>query len=181
MVVEPNGQEVIRQYDLASGRVLSDLRAGVVPSDGVFGFGWAPDGRALVVAVAPGGVKPGGVYVVDRDARQLLSRPTLTPEPGSAFSGPAMLANGHVVAFESRWPVERSAWPTTLVDVDLRTGARRTVMGSFNAPHPLFLNLDNPIDARGDQALFTDGDLITWLYDGRTARRIASGNNASRW
>jgi hypothetical protein len=181
VVYEPNRQNVVRQYDLASGRVLSDLNVGQPDTDLELGFAWTPDSRALVVAMA-GGTAPGAVYVVDRDAHELPGRAAATAKLGQAFIGPAMLANGHVAAFECPWPVQRPAWPTTLVDINLRTGTRRTVLGAdLTSAHPLFLNFDSPVEARGADALFTDGDHITWLYDGRTARRMASGNDASHW
>ena len=137
LVNRPDRQQIIRQYDFATGRALSDLVAGVEEGYGsVLGFDWTLDSHSLIVAVAPGKSSLGGLYVVDRDAHRLPGRPTLANAVPAAFTSPdvyaspAVLADGHVVAFEYQFPVQHDSWGGAVVDIDLRTGATRTVLGS---------------------------------------------------
>jgi hypothetical protein len=189
----PDGSEVIRQYDLVSGGVLSDIPNAIAAgrNENILGFDWSHESRDLVVSVEPGGTPAGGLYVVDRDARRLPAHPTVAVDPRFAYGSPAVLANGHVVAFEYQSPIQHNAWGGALVDIDLVTGAKRTIMGSlviFGNESPLctivaasspklrscYLVIDGSIDARGDEALFTSDGRI-YLYDGRSVRPIATG------
>lgn len=215
LVTEPNRQEAIRQYDFSTGRELSDLTAGVEEGYGnVLGFDWTPDSQSLVVAVAPGydSKTVGGLYVVNRDARHLPQQPTLADTvPGRssepyAYGSPAVLANGHVVAFEYQFPIQHDAWGGAFVDIDLRTGVVHTVLGSTEVfeSHAMpacgtipgvvpsttshgpscYLFIGGSIDARGDRALFTDDNGgAVFVYDGLSVRRILAGSygTAAYW
>jgi hypothetical protein len=45
----------------------------------------------------------------------------------------------------------------------------------------ILLNTFTPIEARGNEALVTDGTNSTYLYDGRSLRKVTSGNYAAHW
>ena len=206
LVSGPEGSEIVRQYDASTGQILSDLtvlapssvqdRATLGIPGRVGGFDWSPDGNSLVIAMVGGSTTVGGLYVVDRWVHQLPSQPTVPDVPSVyknarpySYASPAMLANGHVVAFEYSFPIEGEGWPAAIVDVDLATNAVRTVFGdpenSGRLPScdrmargavrkasagPCRLIAYGQISAHGDLALITDGEGIVWLYDGQTVR-----------
>jgi hypothetical protein len=189
---------IIRQYDAATGHVLSDL----VAVHALFGFDWSSDGSALVVAISPGGAKEGGVYVVPRDAHALPDHPDVADPAPYAYLEPAVLANGHVLVFEYQFPDEHNAWSTSVVDIDLQTRAARTVLGDPDYRSSLTPGCDqvpagtvfpaNPgqcrftdpgsTDADGDNVLFSGQYGGTWLYDGSSVRRITGiSSNVAHW
>ena len=197
VVTDANRKQILRQYDVATGHVLSDLVVGTEEGFGsVTGFDWTPDSHSLVVGVAPDAGNAGGLYAVDRGAQQLPAQATVpNSAPSDRSTKPlvlaslAVLANGHVVAIEYPFPDQHTAWPATLVDVDLHTGARRTVLGtpgfptsapcdtaSVTAGLSCELVYDgDAVAARGDQALLTvPSESQVWLYDGHTVRLVAT-------
>jgi hypothetical protein len=195
VIGDTSRHEIVRQYDFSTGRTLSDLDVGKVGNsyNVVTALDWMPDGRALLVAASG---SPGGLYVVDRDARELPSHPTV-PDPSidgqpGYFPAAAMLADGHAIAFESTG-IQHTAWPGALVDVDLATGTVRVLLGStrvFGDERPRCgteaaehvaadaceLTVDSgSIAAHGDEALFNNfqaGQI--WIYDGHTSRLIGT-------
>lgn len=205
VVDDARRRRVIRQYDFKTARVLSNLVAVSTPNNyaGLGGFDWTPDGRAFVVAITPNGAGESGLYVVDRDAQEMPKHATVTNPGPYAYASPAVLDNGHVVAFDYQFPDQHNGWGAALVDIDLTTGAKRTLLGTTRifSPDPVtlcvklprstpatspqyqscFLHFADFIDAKGNDALMTDGDSTTWLYDGDGVRRIASGNYAAFW
>ena len=191
---DPSRQEIVRQYDFATGRKLSDLV--VVKAGDTYSFvtalAWMPDGRALLVALSG---PAGGLYVIDRDASDLPGHAAV-PDPivdGQPlyFPAAAMLADGHAIAFESTG-IQHTGWPGALVDVDLATGTVRALLGSTQvfgdkprcgtkAAEPVAaeacqITVDGgSIAARGNEALFNDyqaGQI--WIYDGLTSRLIGT-------
>ncbi len=183
------GGASVDEYDFATGRRLNRLP--IVPGSNnaeLLGFGWTPDSRSLVVAVSPylittgskkGSTDWGGVYLVNRDAQTLPSRPVLAVVPSAdgavVYSEPAMLANGHLLVDRYRFPDEHDAWPSNIYDMDLSTGTQHevAVVPIEGGPY---------IDVRGNQALIS-GDATVWLYDGasRTLRVVANRASVGRW
>jgi hypothetical protein len=184
-----HGWSIIRQYDAATGRVLSSIDLGTPPG----AFDWSADSAALVVALAPAD-PGGGLYVIPRDAHALPDHPTVPNPAPDAYTDPAVLANGHVVAFEYPYPDQHDSWPTALVDIDLRSGVVRTVAGSTSfdpkgvpscralavgaavpaMPDQCVLTDPYSIDANGDAALFVVFDAPgVWLYDGSSIHHVS--------
>jgi hypothetical protein len=202
LIVEPNREQIIRQYDFSTGTTLSDLV--VVPAndqyDRTLGFGWTPDSQSLVIAMTPDSSNLRGLYVVGRNAQRLPSDPTI-PNTHSAALGAvfaygslAVLADDHVLALRYSYPIQHESWPGELDDIDLRTGTARVVLGSDSPPYvsqgcgtvPPGTVVANParqrcflpadellVTARGNEALVSD-DVGAWLYDGQTIRKVAT-------
>ena len=109
---------------------------------------------------------------------------------GTSLTDAVMLANGHVVAFDSG-PIQHTYTPGAVVDINPVTGTRRVVLGTANCfgdTLPLcdgkssaagqsercsFYVDSGSIAARGNQVLFNDhNEGQIWLYEGTTARLV---------
>ena len=196
-VIRPDYQMLIRQYDFSTGNVLSELHA-----DGDYAIqrvNWADEGRSLFVVA-----RAGGFYVVPRSSSTLPAQPNvangLVAGDAKELSNAAMLANGHVVAFESG-PIQRPHVSGAFIDIDPATGAHRVVIGAASPdtdvttkcdPKPQKATRQYPcnlevtyasIAVRGNDALVTDSNGQIWLYDGTNVRwiRDAGPFSTARW